>query len=58
MDSAENIGMMYQAFKVEVNIKSINNVTMPATGDIIISIKDCNIFYIVQLKIIEDTSIA
>jgi hypothetical protein len=40
MDSAENSGMMYQAFKVEVTIKSINNVMMPATGEIIISIKD------------------
>jgi hypothetical protein len=41
MDSAENSSsMMYQAFKVEVNVKSINNVMMPATGEIIISIKD------------------
>ena len=37
---AEDSSNMYQAFKVEVNVKSINNVKMPATGEIIISIKD------------------
>ena len=42
MDSAENSGIMFQAFKVEVIVKSINNVTMPASGEIIISIKDGN----------------
>jgi len=31
---------LYQSFKVEVKVKSINNVNMPASGDILISLKD------------------
>ena len=58
MDSAENSGMMFQAFKVEVIVKSINNVTMPASGEIIINIKDGNRLDQIYLNRIEDTSIA